>query len=324
MIKKITKIFVTILFLTSISSFSFAETTIRIASVSGPSHHHNTALNWFADKVNKQKIGVTFKVLSGGQLGKSERAYIEGMQQGSIQMAQVSTGPMAGFVGEFDIFSLPYMFRDTKHFKKVLGGPVGNEFMAMLESKGMKGLAWFDNGYRNMFNGTKPVNEPSDMAGLKIRVMKSPLMVNTVNAMGGSATPMAYGELYTALKQGVLDGGENAAGNVLNDKFFEVSKYYSITQHFRPPGIVVMSMKTWNSLSEKQQKAISKAAVSLQNYEIDLTTKIVKQAMKDLKKKGMIINQANVPAFAAAVKPVYKSYSDKYGSANIDAILNTK
>ena len=179
MIKKITKIFVTILFLTSISSLSFAETTIRIASVSGPSHHHNTALNWFADKVNKQKIGVTFKVMSGGQLGKSERAYIEGMQQGSIQMAQVSTGPMAGFVGEFDIFSLPYMFRDTKHFKKVLGGPVGDEFMAMLESKGMKGLAWFDNGYRNMFNGTKPVTEPSDMAGLKIRVMKSPLMVNT-------------------------------------------------------------------------------------------------------------------------------------------------
>ena len=119
-----------------------------------------------------------------------------------------------------------------------------------------------------MFNGTKPVTEPSDMAGLKIRVMKSPLMVNTVNAMGGSATPMAYGELYTALKQGVLDGGENAAGNVLNDKFFEVSKYYSITQHFRPPGVVVMSMKTWNSLNGSQQKAISKAAASLQTYEI--------------------------------------------------------
>ena len=221
-------------------------------------------------------------------------------------------------------FNLPWNDWELGTFKKVLGGPVGDEFMAMLESKDMKGLAWFDNGYRNMFNGTKPVTEPSDMAGVKIRVMKSPLMVNTVNAMGGSATPMAYGELYTALKQGVLDGGENAAGNVLNDKFFEVSKYYSITQHFRPPGVVVMSMKTWDSLNESQQKAISKAAASLQSYEIDLTTKIVKQAMKDLKKKGMIINQANVPAFAAAVKPVYKSYSDKYGSDMINAILNTK
>ena len=324
MVKKITKAFVTLLFILSISSTSFAETVIRIASVSGPSHHHNTALNWFADKINKQKIGLTIKVLSGGQLGKSEREYIEGMQQGSIQMAQVSTGPMAGFVGEYDIFSLPYMFRDTKHFDEVLSGPIGDKFLAMLDSKGMKGLAWFDNGYRNMFNGKKPINEPSDMAGLKIRVMKSPLMVNTVNAMGGSATPMAYGELYSALKQGVLDGGENAAGNVLNDKFFEVSKYYSITQHFRPPGVVVMSKKTWNSLEASQQKAISEAAASLQSYEIKLTTKIVKQAMKDLKAKGMIINQANVPAFAAAVKPVYKSYSDKYGSTMIDAILNTK
>ena len=154
--------------------------------------------------------------------------------------------------------------------------------------------------------------------------MKSPLMVNTVNAMGGSATPMAYGELYSALKQGVLDGGENAAGNVLNDKFFEVSKYYSITQHFRPPGVVVMSKKTWNSLNDKQQKAITKAAAQLQEYEINLTTKIVDKAMKDLKSKGMVINKANVPAFAAAVKPVYKSYSDKYGSSMIDAILNTK
>ena len=324
MINKITKIFVTLFFILSSTATVFAETTIRIASVSGPSHHHNTALKWFADKINKQKIGLNIKVLSGGQLGNSEREYIEGMQQGSIQMAQVSTGPMAGFVGEYDIFSLPYMFRDTEHFEKVLSGPVGDKFLAMLDSKGMKGLAWFDNGYRNMFNNKKPVNEPSDMAGLKIRVMKSPLMVNTVNAMGGSATPMAYGELYSALKQGVLDGGENAAGNVLNDKFFEVSKYYSITQHFRPPGIVVMSKKTWNTLNASQQKAITKAAADLQSYEIKLTTKVVNQAMIDLKAQGMIVNKANVSAFAAAVKPVYKSYSDKYGSTMIDAILNTK
>ena len=176
--KKMITFVVSFLLTLTLFNFSYAETTIRIASVSGPSHHHNVALNWFADKVNKQKIGVTFKVMAGGQLGKSERAYIEGMQQGSIQMAQVSTGPMAGFVGEFDIFSLPYMFRDTNHFKKVLGGPIGDKFLAMLDAKDMHGLAWFDNGYRNMFNGKKPINEPSDMAGLKIRVMKSPLTVS--------------------------------------------------------------------------------------------------------------------------------------------------
>ncbi|MDA1284639.1 MAG: TRAP transporter substrate-binding protein [Proteobacteria bacterium] len=324
MLSKFTKTIIALLFMLGSTSLVFAETTIRIASVSGPSHHHNEALNWFADKINKQKIGLNIKVLSGGQLGKSEREYIEGMQQGTIQMAQVSTGPMAGFIGEYDIFSLPYMFRDTEHFEKVLSGPVGAKFLGMLDSKDMKGLAWFDNGYRNMFNAKKPITKPSDMDGLKIRVMKSPLMVNTVNAMGGSATPMAYGELYSALKQGVLDGGENAAGNVLNDKFFEVSKYYSITQHFRPPGVVVMSKKTWNTLSTSQQKAITKAAVELQTYEIKLTTQVVGQALKDLEAKGMKINKVDVPAFAAAVKPVYKSYSDKYGSDMINAILNTK
>ena len=144
MINKISKILFAFLFVMGLQSAN--AQTIRIASVSGPDHHHNKALNWFADKVNKQNIGVTFKVLSGGQLGKSERAYIEGMQQGTIQMSQVSTGPMAGFVGEFDIFSLPYMFRDTAHFKKVLSGPIGDKFLGMLDAKGMKGLAWFDNG----------------------------------------------------------------------------------------------------------------------------------------------------------------------------------
>ena len=119
----------------------------------GPSHHHNTALNWFADKVNKQKIGVTFKVMSGGQLGKSERAYIEECNKDLYKWPKCLQDQWQDSVGEFDIFSLPYMFRDTKHFKKVLKGPIGDKFLAMLDSKGMHGLAWFDNGYRNMFNG---------------------------------------------------------------------------------------------------------------------------------------------------------------------------
>ena len=298
--------------------------TIRIASVSGPSHHHNKALKRFAEQVNNRNIGLTLRVLAGGQLGKSERTYIEGMEQGQIQMAQVSTGPIAGFIGEFDLFSLPYIFRDTAHFKRVLGGPVGSRFMALLERKGMKGLCWFDNGFRNIFNSKRPVVAPQDMEGMKIRVMKSRLMVDAVNAMGGSATPIAYGELYTALQQGVLDGGENAAGNVLNDKFFEVAKYYSITQHFRPPGIVAMSLKVWNKLSSEQQRVLMEEAAALQEYEIDLTTDVVNAALKELAEKGMKINQVDVAAFAKKIRPVYKSYTDKYGSSLIDAILSAK
>ncbi len=242
--------------MTSMVKPAFAEdTTIRVASVTGPSHHHNVSLRWFADRIADRDVGLRIEVLDGAQLG-GERDYIEGMMLGSIQMAQVSTAPVAGFIPEFDLFSLPYLIRDTDHFKKVVSGPVGEKYGKLAEDRGLKILAWFDNGYRNVFNKVRPVVTPEDMDGLKIRVMESPLMVNTLNAMGGSATPMSYSELYTALEQGVLDGGENAAGNVLNDKFYEVTGYLSMTQHFRPPGIVAISMGTWNGLTPEQQAVL--------------------------------------------------------------------
>jgi TRAP-type C4-dicarboxylate transport system substrate-binding protein len=145
-----------------------------------------------------------------------------------------------------------------------------------------------------------------------------------VNAMGGSAVPMAYGELYTALQQGVLDGAENAAGNIFNDKFFEVSKFVSLTQHFRPPGVVVVSKKTWDKLTEQQKKVILKEGAALQSYEIDLTTKIVEDSLKQLEQKGMKINKVDNNSFATAVKPVYNGYISKFGKQDLDAILNTK
>ena len=239
-------------------------------------------------------------------------------------MAQVSTGPIGSFIGEFDIFSLPYVFKNTDHFKKVLSGPIGQKYSKMLEKKGMVLIAWFDNGDRHVFNSKRPINKPSDLSGLKIRVIKSAVMVDTINAMGGSAVPMAYGELYTALQQGVLDGAENAAGNIFNDKFFEVSKFVSLTQHFRPPGVVVISKKTWDKLTDQQKKVILKEGAALQAYEIDLTTKIVEDSLKQLEQKGMKINKVDTNSFATAVKPVYNGYISKFGKQDLDAILNTK
>ena len=296
--------------------------TLRIASVTGPAHHHNVALRWFADRVASRNVGLELKVLDGAQLG-GERDYIEGMILGSIEMAQVSTAPISGFIPEFDLFSLPYIIRDTDHFKKVVSGPVGEHYFELLEARGIKGLAWFDNGYRNVFNKVRPVHTPDDMDGLKIRVMESPLMVNTVNAMGGAATPMSYGELYTALQQGVLDGGENAAGNVLNDKFFEVSKYYSLTHHFRPPGVVAISMTSWDRLSDDQKNVLSEEASALQDYEIELTGTVGAEAMEALKAKGMEINEADVESFRARMEPVYQGFIDQFGSDLLDQISAT-
>jgi tripartite ATP-independent transporter DctP family solute receptor len=300
-----------------------ADTTIRVASVTGPSHHHNISLRWFADRVAARDAGLNIEVLDGAQLG-GERDYIEGMMLGSIQMAQVSTAPVSGFIPEFDLFSLPYLIRDTEHFKKVVSGPVGAKFGELAEARGLKILAWFDNGYRNVFNKVRPVVTPEDLDGLKIRVMESPLMVNTVNAMGGSATPMSYSELYTALEQGVLDGGENAAGNVLNDKFYEVSGYFSLTQHFRPPGIVAISMNTWNGLSAEQQAVLTEEAAALQDYEIQLTAETGAAAMEELKAKGMEINEADVAAFRDRMGPVYEDFTAKHGSELLEMVQETQ
>ena len=299
-----------------------ADTTIRVASVTGPAHHHNISLQWFAEQVAARNVGLKIEVLDGGQLG-GERDYIEGMMLGSIQMAQVSTAPVSGFVPEFDLFSLPYLIRDTDHFKAVVSGPVGAKFSELAEARGLKILAWFDNGYRNVFNKVRPIVKPEDMDGLKIRVMESPLMVNTVNAMGGSATPMSYSELYTALEQGVLDGGENAPGNVLNDRFYEVTSYLSMTQHFRPPGIVAISMGTWKGLSEEQQKVLVEEGARLQDYEIELTAKVGEKALEELKSKGMKVNEADVDAFRARMGPVYEDFKTKHGAELLETVQNT-
>jgi TRAP-type C4-dicarboxylate transport system substrate-binding protein len=142
--------------------------------------------------------------------------------------------------------------------------------------------------------------------------------------MGGSATPMSYSELYTALEQGVLDGGENAAGNVLNDKFYEVSGYLSMTQHFRPPGIVAISTQTWNGLTPEQQAAMTEEAAALQDYEIKLTAEVGEAAIKELKAKGMKVNEANVAAFRERMGPVYKDFTDKHGGELLELVQNTK
>lgn len=302
---------------------SAADVTLRVASVTGPSHHHNVSLRWFADRVNARGVGLNIQVLDGAQLG-GERDYIEGMMLGSIQMAQVSTAPVSGFISEFDLFSLPYLIRDTDHFKKVVSGPVGAKYSKLFEARGVKVLAWFDNGYRNVFNKVRPVVTPEDMDGLKIRVMESPLMVNTLNAMGGAATPMSYSELYTALEQGVLDGGENAAGNVLNDKFYEVSSYLSLTQHFRPPGIVAISLKSWDGLSDEQKAVLEEEAVALQDYEIQLTEEVGQAAITELQAKGMKINEADVAAFRERMAPVYSDFTAKHGSDLLQQVQQTK
>jgi len=294
---------------------------LRIASVSGPAHLHNVVMKEWAEKVKEETNGrLILKVLDGAQLG-GERDYIEGMQLGSIEMTQVSVGNMGGFFPQVMGFALPYVFQDYEEIKSATRGPAGEKIFEILESKNIKGLTWFTNGFRSVFNSVRPIYKPSDLNGLKIRVMESPLMVGTLNAMGASATPMAYGELYTAMQQGVMDGAENAPGNMLNDKFYEVCKYLSLTEHFSPPGIVAISTHVYNKLPKDLQDYLVESAKWLGEYEMNKDKEMQEQAVEELKNKGVQVNKVDKELFTNAVKPVIDKFSEEIGQDIIDLIL---
>ncbi len=286
---------------------------LRLASVSGPSHLHNVVMKEWAEEVKKETNGrLVIVVLDGAQLG-GEREYIEGMRLGTIDMAQVSTGPISSFVPQFMVCALPYVFQSYDQIASTLEGPLGQKLFELLKKENIVGLTWFTNGYRSVFNSKRPINTPADLKGLKIRVMESPLMVGTLNAMGASATPMAYGELYTALQQGVMDGAENAPGNVLNDKFYEVAKYFSVTEHFAPPGVVAISNAAFSKLPEDLQIYLKKSAKELGIKERAADAKAQAKYLEDLKAKGVHINTVDKAAFTKAVKPVIDQFSAEIG-----------
>lgn len=282
--------------------------TIRFAIVSGPAHTHNRAIEEWAKKVEAETNGrLRIELLGGGQLG-GERDYIEGMELGTIEMAQVSTGPVSGFIPDFTVLSLPFVFDDYDHIARVVTGPAGDKLFERLAERDIVGLTWFTNGFRSVFNRHRPVNAPADLSGMRIRVMESAVMVDTLNQMGAAATPMAYGELYSAIQQGVMDGAENAPGNMLNDQFHEVAGYLSLTQHFAPPGVVAISKRVFDRLPDDLQSYLKSSALELGEYQRDLDRIEQEAAVQRLRELGVQVNDVNREAFRAATAPVIDSF----------------
>jgi len=209
------------------------------------------------DKISEGKLKI--KIFPDGQLG-SEREVLELLQIGSIAITKVSAAVMANFSPEYEVLGVPYLFRDKKHLFDVLEGEVGTEMMEGSSDFLLKGLCFYDAGSRSFYTKTKPVKTPSDLKGLKIRVMNHQMSIDMVNNFGGSATPMAYGELYTALQQGVVDGAENNPPSFVSSNHYEVCKYYTIDEHSNIPDVMVISTKFWSTLSPQEQEWVSQAA----------------------------------------------------------------
>ena len=229
---RIMKLGLSILMFLALTSNVAAASTIRVGHVLAPTHPYQLGLEKFSELVSEKTGGkVKVEVFHSSQLG-NERDLIEGLQLGTVEMCIVSTAPLSNFTTQFNVFDLPFIFSETQKTREILDGPIGQEILDTLDAQGIVGLCYFENGFRNVTNNVRPITKPEDLKGLKIRTMESPIHMASFRAMGANPTPMALGELFTALQLGTVDGQENPLAIINTSKFYEVQKFLSITEHF--------------------------------------------------------------------------------------------
>jgi len=242
-----------------------AQIVAKYAGIQPIDHPSSYSEKYFGEEVGLLTKGaIKVEVYHNTQLGDAV-ANVQSIRNGTIGFSTVSASNLNQVVPAMDMYSLPFLFKNEAHFWWFLAQPQAAELAKPLEDKGIKVLGYLDSGARNFFT-QKAVRTPDDLKGQKIRVMASPVMVNTMKALGATGVPVAWAELYTALQTGVVDGAENNHPSVVAKKFYEVSKYYTVDEHMRIPDVLIMSMKLWNQLNDEQKKVVSEAGQRMQAY----------------------------------------------------------
>jgi tripartite ATP-independent transporter DctP family solute receptor len=255
----------------------------------------------------KGRLGV--RVYPSGTLG-TEKDNIEQLKLGALDMMRINVGPLNSVVPETTVTVLPFVFRSTEHMRKVLDGPIGDEILAAMESQGLVGLAFYDSGARSFYS-KKPIRTVADAKGLKVRVQQSDLFVSMIEALGANPTPMPYGEVYTALKTGIVDAAENNWPSYESSRHFEAAKYYSLTEHSLAPEVLVFSKKIWDGLSKEDQALIRKAARDSVPYMRKLWDEREVKARKAVETAGsQVVAIPNRQEFIDAMKPVYAKFAN--------------
>ncbi|MBI3516327.1 MAG: TRAP transporter substrate-binding protein [Proteobacteria bacterium] len=242
-----------------------AQIVTKLSGIQPLEHPSSYAEKFFAEQVAVlTNNAVKVETYANTQLGDAV-ANVQSVRNGTIGFTVVSASNLNQVVPQMDMFSLPFLFKSEAHFWWFLAQPESEAFVKALEDKGLKKIGYIDSGSRNFFT-QKPVKTPTDLKGQKIRVMASPVMVKTMEAMGATGVPVAWAELYTALQTGVVDGAENNHPSVVAKKFYEVSKYYTLDEHMRIPDLLVVSMKLYNQLNDQQKAAVVQAGQLTQAY----------------------------------------------------------
>lgn len=283
-------------------------TVLKIGHSLDVEHPVHKAMNFMAEKLKGKSAGkVVLQVYPGEQLG-SEREMIEQVQMGMLDMTKVSAAPLESFIPELSVFGVPYLFRDSEHLWNVLDGPIGERLKKAGESKGLKGLCYYDAGSRSFYTKAKPIMSPADLGGMKIRVMESKTSMRMIEELGASPTPIAWGELYTSLQQGVVDGAENNPPSFHLSGHFEVCKHYSLDEHTMIPDVVLISMKTWNKLPADVQQLVQEAADESVQYQRQLWKETTEGALKTVQEHGVKVYHPDKTAFRQKIKQMHESY----------------
>jgi tripartite ATP-independent transporter DctP family solute receptor len=271
-------------------------------------HPVHKAMIFMAERLKEKSAGkVIVQIYPGEQLG-SEREMIEQVQMGSLDVTKVSTSPLESFVPIMSVFGVPYLFRDSDHFWNVLDGPIGERLKKAGVGVGLKGLCYYDAGSRSFYTKTKPILVPADLAGMKIRVQESKTAMQMIEALGASPTPIAWGELYTSLQQGVVDGAENNPPSFYRSRHFEVCKHYSLDEHTMVPDIIIISMETWKKLPQDVQKIVQEAANESAQYQRQLWKEATEESLKKVQEQGVKVYHPDKTAFRQKVRKMHESY----------------
>jgi tripartite ATP-independent transporter DctP family solute receptor len=295
-----------------------AAIVMKAADVHPPGYPNVVAIENMGKKLAAATNGrITFQMFPGGVLG-GEKEMIEQTQVGAIQILRTSLGPLGPVVPEVNVFNLPFVFRNEAHMRAVIDGPIGQELLDKITASSARlvGLGFMDGGTRNLYT-KKPVRKPDDLKGQKIRMMGNPLFVDTMNAMGGNGISMGYGEVFTALQTGIIDGAENNPPSLFTANHYQAgAKYYTLTNHLIIPEIFVMSKVTWDKLSKEDQALVKKFAREAQMEQRALWDQSVADYTTKLKAAGVEFISIDTKPFYDATAPIRA----KYGAQHADLI----
>ena len=281
---------------------------ITLAHTLDEMHPVHLAMERFRDELVTLSGGsMAVEIFPNGQLG-SERELVELAQIGAISMTKVSSLSLENFAPDMGVYSLPYLFADMAHHYRVIDSEMGREVLQSLDAVLLKGMGYYDAGARSFYMVDGPINTPDDIRGKTVRVLPSEKLVKTIETFGGAAVPIAFGELYAALQQGVVDGAENNPPSLISARHYEVAKFYSLDEHVTAPDVVVMSLAKWNSLSKQQQEWAQEAMDISATFQRELWQKASAEALAELAAKGVAINSPDKAPFRAAVKGLRQSY----------------